>query len=232
METRILVVDDDESVLNPLSLYLKKSGYLVDTATGADPALALMAENEYDILVTDKNMPGTGRLAGSLSREGGLELLRAVTAKYPSTQVIMITGFATVDSAIEAMRLGAFDYIAKPFSPSSLKKKIERIREYKASINPDNTIRIYREFRDDLLTFIEDRCNLSDPNIHEDLERMEKRIDAFFATMKQWENVILVQREALGSIACLAEQALESHDDPNEMKTILKAIQEESGKRI
>lgn len=204
----------------------------MDTANGAEPALALLEKNEYDILVTDKNMPGTGRLAGGSSHEGGLELLRVITEKYPSTEVIMITGYATVESAIEAMRLGAFDYIVKPFSPSSLKKKIERIRKYKASINPENTIRIYREFRDDLLSFIEKRCNLSDPNLHDAFERMAENMDAFFATMKEWEKVILVQREALGGIASLAEDALETATDADDLKKALKTILVESGKRI
>ena len=109
MKARILIADDEENILDALSEFMEGIGYHVDLAGSVESALTLMQTNEYDVLLTDKNMPGFGD-----KKEGGMSLLRHVKKHNPLTEVIMITGYATVESAVEAMKLGAFDYVMKP----------------------------------------------------------------------------------------------------------------------
>jgi DNA-binding response OmpR family regulator len=119
MAENILVVDDDDAIRNMLDAFLKVCGYEVDTAEGVDAALKLMESNDYDIMLIDINMPGID--GGS---EGGIDLLRHVWSKSLSSGVLMMTGNPTVESTAEALKLGAFDYIHKPFSLGYLRLKI------------------------------------------------------------------------------------------------------------
>jgi DNA-binding NtrC family response regulator len=99
---------------------LEEDGYEVETALGGMEAFEKMRENLFDIIITDLKMPGID----------GMEVLRTFRREYPDAIVIMITGFSTVETAVEAMKLGAFDYISKPFTPDEVsivvKKAIEK----------------------------------------------------------------------------------------------------------
>ena len=113
---RILVLDDEPIVGKRLKPALIKSGYDVTVvATGAE-ALRLIDEIAYDIVVADIRMEGVD----------GLEVLRHARAHSPRTRIIMITGFATVELAREALTMGAFDFIAKPFKLDDLRRTILR----------------------------------------------------------------------------------------------------------
>jgi ActR/RegA family two-component response regulator len=102
---RLLVVDDDTVFRQGLGELLEQDGHQVELAPTVPRALEFLAAEQRDLIFTDLKMP----------RHNGLELLREVRSRWPKTLVVMITGFATVDTAVEAMKLGAFDYIAKPF---------------------------------------------------------------------------------------------------------------------
>lgn len=107
-ETRrpsLLVVDDEEIVRRNMSHILGKEGYAVDTASNGAEAIAMAAAKDYDVVLTDFKM----------EKVDGMDVLERIKIKSPATQVIMITGYATVNTAVEAMRKGAFHYIAKPF---------------------------------------------------------------------------------------------------------------------
>ena len=119
MAGKILLVDDDHDVRRMLHDFLEAEGHSIDTAQGVSAAMELMESNDYDIMLIDKNMHG---LDGN--REGGLDLLRHVRLQSFSSEVIMTTGYRTVETAIEALKLGAFDYIPKPFSLEYLRLKI------------------------------------------------------------------------------------------------------------
>ncbi|MBI3697624.1 MAG: sigma-54-dependent Fis family transcriptional regulator, partial [Acidobacteria bacterium] len=108
---RILVVDDDESLRRVTQVQIGQIGYEVRTAASGHEALAILQQAPQDLVITDLQMPGTS----------GLELLKKVRAEYPETIVVMITAFGTVDSAVEAMKAGAYDYITKPVHPDELK---------------------------------------------------------------------------------------------------------------
>lgn len=116
MSATLLVVDDEERMRRLLQLELEEEGYLVETAGSAEAALARLDALSPDLVLTDLRMPGAS----------GLEFLRAVRAALPETQVIVMTAYGTVETAVEAMKAGAFDYIQKPFDLDEVKVKIAR----------------------------------------------------------------------------------------------------------
>ncbi len=111
---RILVVDDEPAICQNCVKILGKTGYDVRFALNGIDALARMADNPFDVVITDLKM----------SRMGGMELLRRIKETLPGTMVIVITGYSTVSSAVEVMKLGAFDYLPKPFTPAELRSVV------------------------------------------------------------------------------------------------------------
>ncbi len=227
MEVKILVVDDDEDSKNLIANVLQEFGYVVNTSGDLKNAIKLMKSNKYEIVITDKNMPGTQN-----NTEGGMDLLRFVKKELPETEVIMVTGYATIETAIEAMKLGAFDYIHKPFSVKELKSKIKRLLEYKSFINPNNTINIYRAIHNEILNLIEIRDSLNDAKLHPFLTSLDKKIDHFFNAQKKWERVIIEQRQALSNIAACAEQLKENIPPTNPSYPLVEKIIKEANKRL
>ena len=104
-QSRILVVDDEEVIRDVLSKYLKRHGYLVDTAEDGNIALQKLKESSgYNLIITDLRMPGVD----------GLEVLRSIKKTNPYIEVIVLTGYYTIEHAVQAIRIGAFDFICKP----------------------------------------------------------------------------------------------------------------------
>ena len=123
METvkkRILVVDDEENMRHMLRVLLEKSGYIVDTAADGSEALDMVDQTLYDFILCDLKMPNIG----------GVEFFRSARDKLWETTVIMMSAYGTIDTAVEAMKQGAYDFISKPFKPDevllTLKKAEER----------------------------------------------------------------------------------------------------------
>jgi len=115
---RVLVVDDKENILK-LFVRILGDGYQVETAADGTRAIALLGGEPYDVVVTDLRMPGAD----------GFEVLRAVKARAPETEVVMMTAYATVQDAVEAMRQGAYDYLQKPFDPDDASLVVARALE-------------------------------------------------------------------------------------------------------
>ena len=113
----ILVVDDEEMVRQPLARNLALAGYEVREASSADEALKILSTANVDLVITDIRMPG----------KDGIELLRRAKATSPDLEVIMMTAYASVETAIEAMKSGARDYITKPFSRDEVLLRVERV---------------------------------------------------------------------------------------------------------
>jgi two-component system, NtrC family, response regulator HydG len=113
---KILIVDDQRNMRIALAMMLRSSGYEVDEASEGKEGADMGAKGAYDVVLTDLRMGGFD----------GLEVLRAVKERYANTEVIVMTAFGTIESAVEAMRLGAFDYIQKPFTEQELMMKVER----------------------------------------------------------------------------------------------------------
>jgi len=119
MSARILVVDDEDIVIKSCMRILDGDDYQIDVAHDGREALRKVEENPYDVMILDIMMPNLG----------GLEVLRRVKEAYPDVDVIMITGLSQIDTAVQAMKLGAFDYISKPFEPDEFKLVVQRALE-------------------------------------------------------------------------------------------------------
>jgi two-component system response regulator PilR (NtrC family) len=115
-QPRILIVDDERSMREMLSIVLKREGYHVTAAENGTSAVAVLEREPFDVLVSDIRMPDLS----------GVEVLRAARAANPEIVGIMMTAFASKESAVEAMRLGAVDYLDKPFDVDELKLKIRQ----------------------------------------------------------------------------------------------------------
>ena len=117
----ILVVDDERSMREFLEIFFQREGYQVTTAPGVDEAEVYLENDEIDVVITDMQMP----------KRGGLELLNAAREVSPDTAVVVITAYASTDSAIAAMREGAYDYITKPFKVDEIRLVVEKALEKK-----------------------------------------------------------------------------------------------------
>lgn len=227
MDVRILVADDEESILDLLSRFLEKIGYQADIAKDVASAIRLMQTHRYDVILTDKNMPDLdGRM------EGGMTLVKYAKEHMPSAEVIMITGYATIETAVEAMRMGAFDYIMKPIPLNELKTKIERILDYRRFINSGDTLQIYRALHNQALTLIENRDDLPEEQLGKMLRTLGGKIDHLFGLQKEYETIIQTQAEALERIETVAQHLKEAMPADSPYVAALEQIEEESRKRI
>ncbi len=119
MSDKILIVDDEPGMRSLLSRVMEREGYLATAVAGAQEALDLLEADEWSLLIADIDMPGMD----------GIELLKRVRSSGIEVPVIMITAYATVESAVEAMKLGALDYITKPFQVDELKIVVGNVFE-------------------------------------------------------------------------------------------------------
>ncbi len=224
----ILIVDDEAAMRNLIADYLRKDGYAVDVAEGVNAAVELLEAKRYDILILDKNMPGLD----GLGEEGGMDLIRHVRARMIPSEVIMMTGFATIDTAVEAVRMGAFDYLLKPFSLRELKAKINRLLEYRSFFDRDIAIQIYKAIQAEILGLVERRSCLTDEEIDRSLMALNEQIDKLFKLLKDLEVSLLVQREALAGIASYAEQLRDHLDETDPFRDLLDEVCRYSSRRI
>ena len=113
---RVLVIDDDEGVRDALSAFLSETGFEVSTASNGHQGIELLKEEKFDVFLVDLVMPG----------KGGLDLLKEASELNITTPAIVVTAHATVRTAVEAMKVGAFDYVTKPFVLDELLIIIDR----------------------------------------------------------------------------------------------------------
>ncbi len=118
-ERRILVVDDEAGVRSSLALVLQDEGFSVRTAADADQATALVEREEFDYILCDVRMPG----------RSGLELLPDLVAEQPHATIVMMSAYGAIEQALEAVRLGAYDYLSKPFQPQEFLLLIHKAEE-------------------------------------------------------------------------------------------------------
>ena len=132
---KALVIDDEQIVLDSVSRILTDENYQVDVSLSGREGLNQAIETEYDIVLTDIRMPDIG----------GMRVLRDVKRAKPSLPVLIITGYATVKSAVQAMKLGAADYLEKPFTPEQLLKSVASALDIAATQEPEIQELIHRE---------------------------------------------------------------------------------------
>jgi two-component system, NtrC family, response regulator PilR len=137
MSAKILVVDDELSMREFLAILLEGEGYLVDQAECAEDALRLMEQERYDLVLSDVSMPGLD----------GIELLARIKSTSPETAVLMITAFTTAEQAVEAMKLGAYDYIGKPFKVEEVKVLVGKALEQRTLVQENKRLQAVVEER-------------------------------------------------------------------------------------
>jgi len=115
-QIRVLVVDDEESMRIACRQSLELAGYSISTAENGDQALQRIRQESFDVALLDLRMPGLP----------GMEALKRLKQESPNTAVVIITGYGTIDSAVEAIKSGAYDYLPKPFTPEALVSVVER----------------------------------------------------------------------------------------------------------
>jgi len=135
---RVLIVDDEKGMRDFLAIMLKKEGYAVATSESADKAAEHIAKGDLDLVISDISMPG----------RSGLEVLKQTKATNPETPVIMITAYASTESAIEALKLGAYDYIIKPFDVEEMKAVVRNALEKRRLENENRVLK--RELKEKL----------------------------------------------------------------------------------
>ena len=118
---RILIADDDKNLRMVLANELSEEGFGADIAENGAKAMGLLENQEYDVLLLDLNMPGLG----------GMDVLKKIKALELTTEVVILTGNATISTAVEAMKLGAYDFLTKPFKMAELKAVLEKAYEKK-----------------------------------------------------------------------------------------------------
>jgi DNA-binding NtrC family response regulator len=117
---KVLVVDDEEHLRRVVQVQLQQIGYQVETAANGAEALAALERGQFALMLVDMRMPGMS----------GLELLKRVRAENPEVVVIILTAYGTIETAVDAMRAGAYDYIAKPVHPDELRLVVDRALEH------------------------------------------------------------------------------------------------------
>ncbi len=136
---KVLVIDDDPVILEVIAEILRIHNHEVDTASNGEAGVKGLATNHYDLVLTDLMMPDMG----------GMELLNYVVTKFPKTTCIILTGYGTIKSSVDAIKKGAFDYITKPVTSSELLIVIEKALKFK-NLEEEN-IRLRRELREKYL---------------------------------------------------------------------------------
>ncbi len=138
----LMLVDDEERFVTTTAKLLERLGHKVLTATSGSAALEVLGKNDVDVIILDVKMPGMG----------GLEVLREIRLRFPLVEVIMLTGHGTIESAVEGLKSGAFDFVTKPCDLDSLIAKAEeasaRRRAMEDKIRKARTMTAMRSPRD------------------------------------------------------------------------------------
>jgi DNA-binding NtrC family response regulator len=141
---RILLIDDDYVLRSACENILTEAGYEVVSGRNAEEGLRHLKEGHFDIAITDYHMPSMN----------GLEFMRVIRSTSPQTDVIMITGYATIEMAVEAMRYGAFDYIQKPFNPDQLLSTVKSLVQKREKIGKTGYSELKFEFDNETISII------------------------------------------------------------------------------
>lgn len=159
----ILIVDDEESVRDSLYNWFIEDGYRVETAENAKKALLILESDQFDIILADIKMPGMD----------GLEMLRRIKSIKPDSIVIVMTAFATVDTAVKALKDGAYDYVTKPFDPDDLTHLIRNATKQISLTDENETLKT----RVISLENVEDLIGNSEP-----MKRMLREVESVAQT--------------------------------------------------
>jgi len=172
-QARLMVVDDEESLRITTAAILEKEGYVVDTASSGDEAVSLLQKLEYDLVLTDLHMEGGD----------GLSVLTQIRRQAPLTISVVLTGFASVESAIAALQEGAYDYLIKPCDIDSMRHTIRRGVAHRRLMLAEQKARTdLQQLNRDLETRIAERTSQL-TKLNSELEEANRAKDVFLATL-------------------------------------------------
>ncbi|HVP13315.1 MAG TPA: sigma-54 dependent transcriptional regulator [Phycisphaerae bacterium] len=134
---RILLVDDDKIIVDSLGEFLRLEGYQVDGADSVDAAVACLQKQPYHLVITDVNMP----------KADGFELLRTLRDRFPDVVSIVITGYGTIESAVEAIKMGAYDYLTKPLSDDEISLTVQRAVQQQSLLRENRSLKQQLDMR-------------------------------------------------------------------------------------
>jgi len=202
----VLLVDDDLILRETLEEALGQRGYTTETADSAEAALERMAQREFSVVVTDLNMPGGA---------SGLDLMAAIRQRFPETLYILVTGFATLDTSIQALKQGAYDLIQKPFRMEEIEVILDRALDHArllkklAAYREELEARIYtrtRELRDVQREALE-LCDLTARA--QDAATLEAAVAPFLDRLaSRWapDGMACYRREGAEEMVCLLQR--------------------------
>lgn len=131
MDERLLIVEDEETLCESLKRVLSKEGYIVDTVSNAESALGKFEKGIYDLIITDIILPGIS----------GIELLKKIKERNAGQIVIIMTAYASLETAVEALRAGAYDYVVKPIIHEEIKQIVKNALKQEALQEENSTFR-------------------------------------------------------------------------------------------
>ena len=191
-KAKILVVDDDKNIRRTVSMALESLDYFVHTAFDGKDAMVQLTGDRYDLIITDLQMPGMN----------GMQLLEQAIAKYPEINIVLISAHGTVDNAVEAMKLGAVDFLQKPFTPKELRNLVHNVlevdsteaesaSEYKASLKSAKKSARKREFSNAIaLTKKAIGSDPSQPEAFDFLGQLQETLGDFNSAIKNYRVAI------------------------------------------
>jgi len=198
---RVLVVDDEFSIRSTLEEFLSTDGHDVDIAGDADEALKSLEANEYDVVVSDVVLPGIN----------GVDLLKKIRALASHVQVIMMTGEPTVETAAEAVRAGATDYLVKPVSKAAVLRSVRNAAKVKAVDDERRRLATLEwQYKQELERLVEERTN--------DLLDTNRDLSAALEGLKHAQEH-MIQQERLRALAQMVSGI--AHDFNNVLMPIL-----------
>lgn len=178
----VLIVDDEKNIRLTLSQALESLDLTVQTAVNGEEALQKLSGGEYSVMLLDLRMPGMG----------GMQLLHKVRAQWPKIRIIIVTAHGTIESAVEALKLGAVDFIQKPFTPSEIRELVTKVLE-RESLDSESAT--------DYRSLIElTKRNIAD-GWYEDAEKMVKKAVALDSGQPEAFNLLGAILEMRGDTA-------------------------------
>ena len=218
MDIKILVVDDEESIRSLFTRFFGNT-YKLDIADSFEHAIELVKTQDYDIIITDKNLPDN---KGNI--EGGIELLKYARTHLLKCEFIIMTGYATMETAIQAMHLGAFDYITKPFSFEEMKEKIDHLVQFKRFVSEKSPFQDNKTLHNEMLLKLKNKNSFDDDDIYELSLLFDIKVEHLFKKQKSIEKIVVEQRKILDEIASYAHELKEKMASKQETSNLVEKI--------
>lgn len=215
---KIIVIEDDLIVRKNIEQQLRNRRYDVAAVDTLSAAYDYLGKDNWDLMLVDVRLPDGE----------GTEILRELNSRPQKPLVVMMSGFGTVESAVEALKLGAFDYLLKPLEVNQLRCKVDRVREYRSFTNPRAALELHLN----LLREVLGTADAVSPETEERINHLRERLDDLFRAFRVMEQTIIDQRLRLAEIAAFAERSRDELDERDPSGPMLDHISAEAARRV